>query len=74
MLRDVIGYSEFYVYVLETVFCMIMWYEKWLLKKVKRRLPVNQYQITLLDNNIEVYCSTGHKFGDMLEEAIKSLP
>ena len=48
--------------------------EKWLLKKIKRRFLVNQYLFTLFDENIEAYCSTGHKFGDMLEDAIKSLP
>jgi len=48
--------------------------EKWLIKKVKRKFLVNQYSLTLIDKNIEVLCSTGHKFGDMMEAAITTLP
>ena len=48
--------------------------EKWRIKKVKRKFLVNQYLLTLIDKNIEVYCSTGHKFGDMMEQAITTLP
>jgi len=48
--------------------------EKWRIKKVKRKFLVNQYLLTLIDHNIEVSCSTGHTFGDMMETAIATLP
>ena len=47
--------------------------EKWLIKKVKRKFLVNQYSLTLIEKNIEVFCSTGHKFGDMMEKAITTI-
>jgi hypothetical protein len=43
---------------------------KWKIKKVKRRLLVNQYLLTLIDNQIEVSCSTAHNFGDLMEKAL----
>jgi len=47
---------------------------KWRLTKIKRKFLVNQYSLTIMDENGEAYCSTGHKFGDMLEQAIATLP
>lgn len=47
---------------------------EWRLKKIKRKILVNQYLLTMMDENTEVYCSTGHQFGDMLEQAIATLP
>jgi hypothetical protein len=47
---------------------------KWRLKKIKRKFLVNQYLLTMIDEKWEAYCSTGHKFGDMLEQAITTLP
>jgi hypothetical protein len=47
----------------------------WLLKKVKWSLFVTVYELTLLQETppIKVRCVTGHKFGRMLENAIKSV-
>jgi hypothetical protein len=47
---------------------------KWRLKKIKRKFLVNQYLLNIMDDNFEAYCSTAHKFGDMLEQAITTLP
>jgi hypothetical protein len=47
----------------------------WLLKKVKWKLLVTVYELTLLRENPpeKVRCVTGHKFGKMLEAAIETL-
>lgn len=47
----------------------------WSLKKVKWRLFVTVYELTLLQENppVKVKCVTGHKFGKMLEAAIETL-
>ena len=44
----------------------------WLLKKVKRKLFVTEFEITFLHEkeSAKARCHTGHKFGKMLEEAL----
>src|SRR5207302_570918 len=49
--------------------------EAWTLKKVKWGFLVRVYELTLLQENppVKARCVAGHKFGNMLEEAIRAL-
>jgi len=47
----------------------------WLLKRVKKGFFVTEYELTMLQETppLKVRCVAGHKFGNMLEEAISKL-
>ena len=49
--------------------------DAWTLKKVQTKLLVTVYELTFLHEtpNVKARCLSGHEFGRMLENAIKSL-
>jgi hypothetical protein len=50
--------------------------DNWTLKRVKRKFFLTVYELAILDEGtwIKVRCLTSHKFGDILERSIQSLP